>query len=265
MKKSIFIIGIILLPMLCFAQMQTQTSEYEDMPLTGNAVWKINDKTYEIEGTSVIGRCLYAVKVLVNDTPSEKNSNEAKEIAKYAIKNDYYIQAGLNSIAGKQIKLADAIGVAFIQKDSSSMITMGYRFAFSIDELVKEMNFEKMQNKFLETDLNDFLDNYVKYFNSDNFLDIYSSLSEEYKSQISYYSFLASMEKNKSIFNHINSIEYLYFLYLGERSGVKGFNVYIKATILVGDNEKTGYMKILFIEDDNSYKYMGSGWLVPSY
>jgi hypothetical protein len=265
MKIKSFFVLMITFSGLLYAQAQTKTSQYEDVPFSGNETWNINNKAYEIEGTSLVGRSLYVIKVLVQDQPSEKYLDDAKAIAKYAVQTDRYIKAGLVSIDGKLVSLDTSIGVAFIKKQSLGVLTTaaGYRFHFLVQDLTEEINIHKLTKEYLESGLNAFLDNFIELYNDGKIDELYDSFPPDYKSQISLDTFRSSMTKNKEKFGAITGRKYLFTLYLGNKGGIDGFNVYLH-TDLNSDKLifKEGFLKLLIIQEGNEFNYFGGEWLL---
>jgi hypothetical protein len=264
MKTKIFIFSLILFTSLLYGQAQTKTSQFEDVPISGNEKWTISQKTFNIEGTSIVGRTLFVIKVLIDDQPSEKYMDDAKEIAKYAIKTDRYIKAGLVSINDELISLNESIGVALIKNESTdSSAATGYRFHFFVSDLANEMNIHTPSNDYITIELPAFLKNYLAYYNSGNFDELYSTFSSEYQSQISLEKFKTAMNLTKSKFSSIKNINFLFPLYLGSRGGVDGYNIYLH-TDLESTNLtfKEAYLKLLILYDGSVYKYFGSEWML---
>ena len=248
-----------------YGQQQTKTSQYEDIPFTGNETWNVSGATYQIEGTSIVGRSLFVVKVVTQDEPTKALEPQAKEIAMYAIKTDKYINSGLVSIADALVNLNPSIGIAFIKKDSNGFVNSahGYQFHFLVSELVHDSNAHSPDTTFVSDDLEKFMSNFKEKYNSDQFEDLYSTFSDDYRNQISLETFKESMARNKKLFSAVSDFKYMYSIYLGAKGGIDGYAVYFHSTL----NSATlqfheGYLKLIFINNAGTYEYMGGNWLL---
>jgi hypothetical protein len=125
------------------------------------------------------------------------------------------------------------------------------------------MNIQKPTSEYLENGLKTFLDNFVKYYNDGKISDLYDSFSADYKNQISLDEFSKAMKNYKERFGGITDWKYLYSVYLGNRGGIDGFNIYFH-TDLQSDYLifKEGFLKLLMLHDGNEIKYFGGEWML---
>ena len=146
MKRIITIFILLIISTSVFSQ--TLTSEYQEDILTVQEAWKMGDKTYIIESTALLEGKVFIVKVLWDEIPSERDINDAKRVAQFALVKGYRNNA-------KNLRFLDqfsevdmnSIGIALIYK--SAIETTGYRFMFDSDEILGN----KYSEGYIETPL----------------------------------------------------------------------------------------------------------------
>ena len=148
-KKS-WILPIIIL-ISCNPQEQpTKTSQYPQLAVSGNEVWKIDNKDYHIEATYLIvfpdKTVQFTINYLSNDDldmgalDNERAIDITFPIFKYAYENKLYESKHVWS-KGQELK-ASKIGVAIISKNTIGKPGIahlskarGYRIALSLDDI----------------------------------------------------------------------------------------------------------------------------------
>jgi len=145
LSKNILVLLVCCLGLsACEVEKSTKSSPFPEFRVSGNEVWEVGEQRYSIAETSIIvfpnSKPFLAVKVLVNEDPSENNEKEAKAIAKYAYKNGYLDRAMSKGLSkdGSKVELSNSIGVSLLHQKGTGPITKnnGYNFSFNESELL---------------------------------------------------------------------------------------------------------------------------------
>lgn len=118
-----------------------QTSPGPELQVTGEETWVDQGEKYEIDGTMLVRLTpfpnhIYAIRVLISESPGGQHESFARAVAKYAFDNGYLDKAKKVSFNGSPVVLVPKIGVAVIKRTGPSFLNYaeGYRFQFNIEE-----------------------------------------------------------------------------------------------------------------------------------
>jgi hypothetical protein len=260
LKIIIILLYLIFINYIVYNEDQTKTSQYNEITLSGSEKWILNNIEYNIEGTALIGEALFVVKVLIDETPTKENENMAKQIAKYAIMNDYFMKAKHTILNNQKVNLYDGIGIAIIKKDKILNLSnaKGYRFNFKTIDLLNEINTEKLPESLNSNELNKLIKEYIEFYNINNVPLIYNMYGDNAKKQVSFEKFKNSLESSTKIIDKITEGSYSEYIYLGKKGGLRGYYIYydIKFTsnnILYN----IGTLRIQIVDEEKGYSIYG--------
>lgn len=142
--RSLFIIVSLL--MFCSSAIadNVKTSPGKEIQVTGAEQWKIAGSQYHIDGTMLVKIrpnpiFLYVIRVFVTHDPGKQDKHMARQIARYALVNDYLARAKAIKVSGKPVQLVPDLGVAVVHKIPGLFYSSfkGYKFLFKLSELSK--------------------------------------------------------------------------------------------------------------------------------
>lgn len=237
-----------------------QTSEYEELIITFPEIWIIDGNEVETQGTWVVGKALFTVKILIEEEPTEEMKPFAKKIALSAVKNGYRKNVEQLNKYSEDFHVRDLVGISFIDVDKGGNLksNQGYNFVFYLEDLIEE-DFEEKQetlpNTFTSSEINDLEDKLFNYFSEADVDKIHSIYRGQSLEDISIDESTDNFKKMFKLIKDISSVKYHFYTYLGKKGGIRGYYAYFKIKYFNThiEEETEDFIRLLIIDDHPKY------------